>query len=506
MYKKNIVSYLYSNVDTLLIALLAVCAMLIYTGHNGIGISPDSVAYVSTARSIHENWTMTDFNLKPLVAFPVFYPVFLSTILFLTGTDIVQMGVMLNCLLLAGVVLISGRLMDRFPVKSVWHKRILLLLIAFSPALTEVYSMLWSETLLILLSLIFFVYLERYLSRPSLKNLLFCAVLAGLASVTRYAGVTLTGTAGLMILFAPDMAARKKAGHITLLGFVSFFILFLNLIRNHMLVGSLTGPRQIGHTPLLDNIGYYGKTLSEWYPVFNHDYYTTVFTGLAVFGLVLLLFFYRAFKAQRYGRQENIAAAFVLVYSVFIVGISTLSHFEGINNRLLVPVFIPALFVLTSWLPGFIAGLAPVAKKISIGLMLGLLLLFQYNAVLRLDEMYQDAVTYGVPGYADDSWKKSETAGFLVRHPDFLKQGRKVYSNAHDAVYFTTGLHADELPHHIDRAYQEKFYREKAGYVIWFNSIDDPELIHLSSIYKHRKLLEKYRFTDGWIFLFDRQP
>ncbi|PTT00440.1 hypothetical protein DBR11_09950 [Pedobacter sp. HMWF019] len=506
MFNKKIVSYLYSNADALVISIFAVICLLIFTGHNGIGISPDSISYISTARSIHEHWTMTDFNLKPLVAFPVFYPVFLSMVMFLTGTDIVQSGVVLNCVLLAAVVLLSGRLLNKFHPRSAWYKRIVLLFIVFSPALTEVYSMLWSETLLILLSLIFFLFLEKYLKHSTVKNLVICAVLAGLATVTRYAGITLTGTAGLMILLAPHMDVKKKAGHIGLLSLISFFILFLNLIRNHVLVGSLTGPRQFGHTPLLENIGYYGKTLSDWYPVFNQDHSTSILIGLLVFTVVLLLFLYRAFKGKYYHGQENIAAAFVLVYSIFIVGISTLSHFEGINNRLLVPIFIPSLFALTFWLPGYFSGLRPVAKQASMVLLLGFLLLFQYNATAQLDEMYQDAVTYGVPGYADDSWKKSETANFLAKHPEFLKKGIKVYSNAHDAVYFKTGLHADELPHHIDKEYQEKFYQEKAHYIIWFNSIDDPELIHLSSMYKHRKLLEKYRFGDGWVFLFERKP
>lgn len=505
MFKKKIVSYLCANADVLAISIFAVVCLLIFTGHSGIGISPDSIAYISTARSIHEHWTMTDFNLKPLVAFPVFYPVLLSFIMFLTGTDIVQTGVVLNCVLLAAVVLLSGRLLDRFQFQSVWYKRILLLFIVFSPALIEVYAMLWSETVLILFSLIFFLFLEKYLKHHTLKNLVICAVLAGLATVTRYAGITLTGTAGLMILFAPHMEAKKKAGHIALLSLISFFILFLNLIRNHVLVGSLTGPRQFGHTPLLENVGYYGKTLSDWYPLFNHEHNTTILIGLLVFTVVLLLFLYRAFKGKYYGGQENIATAFVVVYSVFIVGISTLSHFEGINNRLLVPIFIPSLFALTYWLPGFFSGLSTGARQAGIALLLFFLLLFQYNVTTQLDEMYQDAVSYGVPGYADDSWKKSETANFLAKHPEFLEKGLKIYSNAHDAVYFKTGLHADELPHHIDRAYQEKFYKEKAHYIVWFNSIDDPELIHLSSIYKHRKLLKKYRFGDGWVFLFDRQ-
>lgn len=502
MLENKIIRFLKSNADSICISLIAFFSIVIFTGHNGIGISPDSVAYVSTARNIHEHWIMNDYNLKPLVAFPAFYPIFLSAVMFISGTDIVKLGTLLNGFLLMAVLLFTSRIIDRFQFHSPWYRRILLLLMAFSPALTEVFSMLWSETLLILLSLLFFLQLRHYLSDRTFANLVRCAVLAGLATVTRYAGVTLIGTACMLIFFAPAFPSKQKAKDICLFVLIAAGFLFLNLLRNQVLVGSLTGPRQAGFTPLIENIGFYGQTLGDWFPVFTHDHVVAVFTGLSVFTLLTLFFLYRTIKGKNYIGMENICTAFVLVYSVFIVGISTLSHFEGINNRLLIPIFIPGLLSLSSWFPVWINGLnfnwkIPVTVSL-----LFFLLFFQFNAAAKLDEMYQDAVTNGIPGYADDSWKHSETARFLAGHRSFLNRAYKVYSNAHDALYFKAGVYADELPHHVDMAYQEKFFKEKTNYIIWFNQIDDPELIKLSDIFKHRKLLKKYRFKDGWIFLF----
>eukprot|EP01132_Coremiostelium_polycephalum_P022676 gene22675-26923_t len=410
---------------------------------------------------------MLDYNLQPLIAFPVFYPMFLSVVMFISGTDIVVAAVFLNALMMALLILLSNHVIKRCQLKSAWYRRILLLLLVFSPALTEVYGMLWSETLLLLFSI------------------------AGLATTTRYAGITLTGTAGLMILFAPGFNIRKKLGHLFLFSIVSFAFLVLNLLRNHVLGKSLTGPRQFGHTPVMDNISYYGKVLCNWFPVFNEQYTTGVITGLSV-----------CVRRQQYSSQQNITAAFVVVYSIFIIGISTLSHFEGINNRLMVPVFIPVLLAVSYWIPFWLSGLKPLARKTGIVMLTLFLLLLQYKIIVHLEEMYRDAVDNGIPGYTDNSWKNSSTANFLAAHPGFLNSGYKIYSNAHEAVYFNAGgLRADEIPQRVYKDYTEEFYKEGIHYVIWFNQIDDPELISLPDILKHRKLLQTYKFRDGRIFL-----
>jgi hypothetical protein len=502
MPENKIVLYIYRNFDSIIISLLAFFSILIFTGRNGIGISPDSIAYLSTARNIHQHHQMLDYNLQPLIAFPVFYPMFLSVVMFISGKDIVVAAAFLNALMMALLILLSSHVIKRCQLKSAWYRRILLLLLVFSPALTEVYGMLWSETLLLLFSLLFFLCLEKYLNHKSVFYLLLCAGIAGLATTTRYAGITLTGTAGLLILFAPGFNIRKKLGHLFLFSMVSFAFLVLNLLRNHVLGKSLTGPRQFGQTPVMDNISYYGKVLCNWFPVFNEQYTTGVITGLSVFVFLTFMFFYRCVRRQQYSSQQNITAAFVVVYSIFIIGISTLSHFEGINNRLMVPVFIPVLLAVSYWIPFWLSGLKPLARKTGIVMLTLFLLLLQYKIIVHLEEMYRDAVDNGIPGYTDNSWKNSSTANFLAAHPGFLNSGYKIYSNAHEAVYFNAGgLRADEIPQRVYKDYTEEFYKEGIHYVIWFNQIDDPELISLPDILKHRKLLQTYKFRDGRIFL-----
>lgn len=56
----------------------AVCCIWIafYTSKGGIGISPDSVAYLSSANHFASEFRFFDYNNLPLVNFPVGYPFF----------------------------------------------------------------------------------------------------------------------------------------------------------------------------------------------------------------------------------------------------------------------------------------------------------------------------------------------------------------------------------------------------------------------------------------------
>ena len=151
------------NYDTFIAALLGFFAVRIFCSYSGIGISPDSIMYVSAARSLNTNGTLQTFNHLPIVDFPVFYPIFLGIIKFITRIDPVIFGSILNGLMFATLIYFSGWIMHRFVPTSRVYKWLMLVAIILSPALLQVYSYLWSETLFILETLIFLVAFRQYL-------------------------------------------------------------------------------------------------------------------------------------------------------------------------------------------------------------------------------------------------------------------------------------------------------------------------------------------------------
>lgn len=491
----------FKNLDSLLIALLGFVLLLTYNGHTGIGISPDSIVYVSVARNIHEYGALLDYTLKPVVDFPIFYPLFLSTAAFFSGLDPVAAGPWLNALLFALVIFCTGNLIESFQEKSRIYKLVILLCIAISPSLFDVYAMFWSETLFILLSLLFLITFRGYLRTRSITALLFCAFVAAITCITRYAGITVIATGLMMMVFDRSLEWRKKIGHCLLFGFLSITLLVANLVHNRLVAESLTGPREPGITSLRDNIFYYGKVICGWLPVLDEHPGAYISIAIALFLVVCSIYLKRAWFTIAYTTTENCFAAFFIVYTVFIIGISTLSHFEQINNRFISPVYIPMLIVLTCWMPKMITRLPVVKRGVALAGAGIVLIAFQANELVKLYGMYQEASEYGIAGYTDDSWKNSPTAAFLRKHSRVFKPEYELFSNASEAVYFNGGLRATSLPHWIEDHDIHDFFCKDAAYVIWFRTIDDPDLISLSALRKRADVIKQYSFTDGDIYL-----
>jgi hypothetical protein len=490
----------FKHLDSLFVSLIGFILILIYTSHSGIGISPDSIVYVSVARNINDHGALIEYGLKPVVDFPVFYPFFLSIITFFSRADVVSIAPYLNAFLFAGVIFWSGYLIDSFRESSRLYKVAVLLTIAISPSLFDVYTMLWSETLFILLTILFIVALTSYLRTYSMTRLLICALIAAVTCVTRYAGITLIATGLMIMIFDRSFEWRKKTLHCFIFSLLSVSLLITNLVRNRIVSGELTGPRQAGITSLRDNIFYYGKVICSWFPVLEN--YPAIYVFISVFLLVVIsiVFLKRSWFAENYATAENCFVASFIVYTVFIIGVSTLSHFEQINNRFIAPLFVPMLIAITCWIPKMLTRFAVPMRYIAL-VFIGLgAIAFQLNELEKLDGMYQEARDYGIAGYADDSWRNSQTSAFLRTHPNIFKPEYELYSNAAEAVYFHGKQIANSLPHNVDKKDVYEFFLKNGIYLIWFKTIDDPDLISLTALRKHAQVTKQYSFKDGDIY------
>jgi hypothetical protein len=485
------------NYDALLAALAGWGMLLLLTHYGGIGVSPDSVVYTSVARNMQHQWALVDYNLLPLVDFPVFYPMFLGCFLFITRTDPVAGGPVLNGLLFGSLIYLCGCILQRWPVFSRSYKWFILACLVLSPSLLEIYSMLWSETLFILLSVVFIILYRHYNRTRSLAALAAAAACISLACVTRYAGIALLGAGGLLLLFDYALPWKKKWLHLLVFGTVSLLLLVLNLWRNYTITHTLTGMREKGVTPFSRNLYYCGTVLCDWLP-FMQGHYAWA-TGIAVLGLLVPAWFLlmRWLRKQVYHDYENIFTAWALVYALFIVVSATLSRYEQINNRLLSPLYIPLLVCLTGWLPRRLR-----QKRVKAGKWLLPVLgcCFLLGALASARNMYNEVKDYGIPGYTDDSWRQSPIARYLKTHPHVFRPEHTVYSNAPDAVYFVSGLSAYTLPHTVDTSDVRDFNGDPEQYVIWFNQIDDQDLISRSYLLQHKKTIPLYQAADGIIY------
>lgn len=494
------------NYDAVPVAIAGFFLIQALCAYGGIGVSPDSVVYISTAQNIHDHSVINDFTNMPVMDFPAFYPIFLSGLLFLTGHSILAIGPVLDGLLFALLIGVCGWMMNRFTRVSRGYKFLLLLFILGSPCLLEVYSMIWSETLYLLLSLFFMIGAYQYFRTHRLSWLVFIGVMAGLSCVTRYAGISLVGLGGLLMLCDGRLRwGWKKLGHMALYGLVSLSFLVLNLYRNYQVTETLTGYREKGVTPLSINIFNYGSVLSDWMPFFNEHYGAATILAWVFIVLITGIFLYRLFKKTGFFSYDTIALSYFVVYTIFILYTATVSRFQELDSRLLSPLFLPWLWGSTIWIP-------PAVQRCPARWRKGAILLCLIAAGCFLKGEWQnwkenwDGIHYaGIPGYTENTWRNSETMAYVRAHRDSLQQTATmgtIYSDANEGLWFLSGLRAELIPHKDNPEDINYMMKEDHFTVIWFDDAINGDLIDIDYMKTRKRLTGELHFKDGSIYFF----
>lgn len=509
--KRNLRSLLTSgDLDAVPVAIAGFLIIQALCAHGGIGVTPDSVVYISTARHIHDQGVINDFTDMPLMDFPAFYPIFLCGIQFLTGRDTMAFGPVLDGLLFAGVIWLSGWMMNRFSQRSRGYTLVLLLIILISSCLLEVFSMIWSETLYLAFTLLFMIGCYQYFRTHAMRWLLCIGVIAGLAAVTRYAGISLAGMGGLLMLCDARLRwGRKKLGHIAAYCGLSLVFLALNLYRNYRLTTTLTGYREKGVTPLGLNVHDLGSVLCDWLPFLGDRYKAA--TGVAIFFLLLVtgIFIYRLVRRTGFFSYDTIALSYFVVYAAFILISATVSRFQQLDSRLLSPLFLPWLWGSTCWIPGALRKASPFPRTAAIVICLAAAGCFIAGEIGTFRENWDGIKDAGIPGYTEDSWRDSETMAFVRSHRDSLENVGKLgtlYSDAFEGLWFLAGVQADLLPHKDNNEDIRYMLKEDRFTVIWFDDARNTDLIPIDFLKTHKELVAEQHFSDGAIYFFRTAP
>jgi hypothetical protein len=495
-------AYLFSlskKPDSLLAALAGFLLVLVFSKHSGIGISPDSVTYLSVARNFSAGTGFRSFDLLPVVDFPVGYPLLLSFISTLTKQDPLVTAPWLNGILFGILLYTSGSIMNGFSHPNPWYKRILLLCILFNPALQEVYSMLWSETVFLVFTLLFIICISNYLRLLSIKWLSLTILLCALSTVIRYAGVFLIPLGAALMLFNPSSPWRKKIYHVFWFVFLSLSLFLVNSIRNYHMTGFLTGQRQKGDLGTLKILEFFGTVFCDWLQI-NSGPTMAVILGLIVLIAFLFSILYALKKILSFSSLEFIASATGLFFSIFMMFSSFLTRYEQFSNRLLSAVFIPLLWSLSWWIPGWITRFSTRRQWIAGLAVLGVTAIFM-NRQLAADYEYYDGVKdAGMPGYREDEFTLSGITQFVEKNKDIFDRKYPVYSNAGDAVYFITGLPAFQLPSVVFPEKLHRYYEKNNSYLVWFRDLENPEMPVLDSILRNKNMELIKQLPDGAVF------
>ncbi len=426
----------------LLLSFTGMALLTFVTKPWGMGISPDSVDYLTAARHFLEGHGLSVLSEEgarvAMMMWPPLFPVVISGVGFF-GLDLFQAARILNILLFGGNILLVGFLLKRF-TGSLWIAAAGASLTLSSLCMLKIHSMVWSEPLFLFLSLLTFYGLFLYGEKPQFRFLLFSATSAALAFLTRYAAFALV-TTGTLAVF---LWGRKKVPHKIRDGVVfaaiSWFPVSWWLIRNTLYANegkTAVGLRIQPHPVSLDYLRHALHTVATWFVPENSSGGIKI-AVLSIAGVAMI--FALRVVGQRFNAFFRMVFLFAFFYGLMLVCyIAFLGYRISLDNRILSPVFV-VLVLFSLLLVHALWGLFEGRNKarvilVSIIAMLGIS--YFYRGLAWARTVYHEGQEF-----SGKAWKES----LLLQRVKAMPHEVPVYTNASDAIYILTGRITLSLP------------------------------------------------------------
>jgi len=407
--------------------------VLAATARWGPGVSNDGVTYLSVARSLAAGRGLVRFDGATAEAWPPLYPWLLSLGVRagLEPSDAARaLGAVSAALAVAALVALLSRA-TRSRAWAAWGG-----LLAFaSPVLWRTFASAWSESLFVALVMTAFWLVGRR-REWELRDILLLGAVAGASCLTRWIGVALVGALALWLLGAPA-APRERWRRTAIFAGTAALGPALWGLRNMAAAGAPFGARGAGYAGLGRNLGEYLENLGAT-------------LGLAEIGAagpplaaaVLLVSCLLALRAWLRDREiaapVPVAAAFLLLYSVGLVGIASLTPVALLSRvRFGAPVWLPFVVLL-------VIGAAHVARapgRARAGALAAATLVAALGLANSADTLLGFRSS-GVHGLGRAHWTNSGLLDAL--RSDF--SGARVVSNRPHAVYHHTAIPAVYSP------------------------------------------------------------
>jgi 4-amino-4-deoxy-L-arabinose transferase-like glycosyltransferase len=468
-----------SFLTLILIAVIGTLLVLKATPE-GLGLSDDSIAYIAGAHSMlagngyREAWLESN---QPVTHFP---PGFSSVLAFfgLFGLDPLRGARFVNALLFGINAGLLGILVWRM-TPSLTAGLVAAGLFVASGDMLQVHTFAMSEPLFIFFSLLAFWNFDLYFELPPSSVgrgiagewwwLVACGAFAGMAYLTRYAGLALVATFLVaIVVLRSTWRKRFTSMGIFLMGFLPFALGWA--IRNRLVAGNATNREFAWHPITADNITIGLRTFSEflipveaWRQVIFKQTVILERLIVIVLGAVLVWtlswvwkYFLKprqASELKRGGKETREVISFttgLYIFAYLASIVASMTMFDAATKfklRILAPVFVSLLILLVA------LGIS-MRKKQRPLVIVATILIFGLS-------IYKQSVTVahwsqGGIGYASFQWYDSEAMAYLRDLPHDVS----IYTNEPAAVYLYVGRGVRVLPSRYDSATAQ----ERSGY------------------------------------------
>ncbi len=511
----------------------AAFALLYYSTPVGLGMVNDTFAYVAGAHGILDGKGYSrlagEGEVKPITHFPPMFS-FVLAVMGLSGIDVIRLARLDILLLFAGSTFLVGIQLWLITRSRLWGLLGAVLFMS-SGIFLRTYAMLMSEPLFIFLSLISNLSLAYFIRVNKYRYLVIAGLLAGMTTLTRYAGLALLLTSAVVLIaFEKDVRRLIRS---EVVYFLSSAVLIIPwLVRNQIVAGNATNRQLVYHVMDPEKIHSGLVNFLDWLLpgiLFNRLIALPWLSGLISAGIGLLVvvisiiawLWYRS--TARPVNIVNFASSFgpalfllhsLYIWVYFLAIVITILFYDAstpFENRILMPAEVSLLIVILSlaaraW---FLRGRA--AKII----LLAVVVFYSYGWI---DEGWQtmEALRQNGLGFAATSWRSSKTIE-MIRD---LPQDMLIYSNRQTAIYLLSRRSAYVLPTPVDPStsqpradYQAELAQMRAnihaGRAVLIYFFDQGELSQEDSLWfdeLRQGLTLWYRFGDSKVYKSENIP
>ena len=479
-----------------------------------IGISPDSIHYIGTARNLIAGDGFNSYNNSPLLLYPPFYPLLLAFFGLIFKTDPLVLANTINSVLFGLITFSTGVIAFSLTRKSIVFAFLASLTVVFSIPLYGVTTMAWSETLFIFFVIMFFLIFKIYSESHKIIYLLYLICVTAFACITRYIGVVLIFVGIIGILMISDHI--KKFSHILFFTVFSSLPLCIWLLKNVLISGTFTGIRQLSDYTLFDNVLSLLKHIFSWFfpDQLKSNRILLIAIGLLLGILIGYYIWYFISKKKAISPIQFILIIFTFGYIVFLLISSKSAFSQLIDNRFLSPVFIPIILLIFIIADDVVIIMQEhhSLKKISPVIIFFLTMSIFYSGKTTLNNS-NNLSLYRL-GFNTKSYLQSNTLEYLLNHPSALNNC-KIYTNNPIAISFIAYIPAETSPsrkaNYLSSIVADDIMKLDGSWItqksclIWFQSDSVKDLYSLYDLQEIVNLELINSFSDGAIYTIDKK-
>lgn len=499
-------------------SIVGVMLVLVATSRYGAGTSPDSAAYVSTARSLLSSQRFVAYDGNPWVFSPPLFPTLLA-MGGLVGIDPLDAARFINAISF-GLIILAADIWLLKHIKSTAVMLMSSIAIVFSIPLMRVSVFAWSEPVFILLTILFVLEIEEFQNSGKYSSLVLSAAFASLATLERYIGVTVILTGLILLILQQRAFLIRRFANVIIFGVIPALPISVWVARNVLVSSTLTGARWPSPYTLTEHIYNALDAVTSWFlpsssssdaaglsslPQSLQSLLQSVMLPppprflvcilLLIGMLVVLLFSLRQSQNQGgWASRQQIAPmfCFLIVYPIILIATATVISWgqEPINSRYMSPIYLPLIFlaVLSIDMGSEFLGQHDrnQMKRNLLLIAFGIWLIYPLSySVGKMTYLARN----GAGGFSSALWMNSNLIMYLKQHP----LSGQVYSHSTDALYLLTGISAALSPRVYNyqshnpvtgdlKQFRESLTASNKTYLAWFEGGDS------SYLYKTKEL------------------